>query len=171
MTRELVALGIESSLEFRADEVQALDQQYLHRPADSTGLVGFTGFLMNGGTVEQVAAMLAGSSEFFQQQAQRTDAGFVQALFQDALHRPASMAKRQKLVFGLTLVSRQEAAAMLLRTSEHETDLVLGDYTQYLRRSAAMTEAGGWVAALRAGLTDEQVIAGMIGSEEYFHLV
>ncbi len=170
LTRSQVALLIEASPESRGDQVQALYQQYLHRAADPTGLAGFTGFLLHGGTVEQVAALLAGSAEYFQR-AGGTTGGFVQDLFADALGRPATAAEQQPFTSALTVMSRQQAAAALLGTPEYEQDRVEGFYDQYLHRSASPAEATGWASGLHAGLTDEQVIAAMLSSAECLALV
>ncbi len=170
LTRVQVALLIEGSPEARADEVQALYQQYLHRPADPTGLAGFTAFLLHGGTVEQVAMLLAGSTEYFQR-AGLSNAGFVQDLFADALGRPATSGEQQAFTSVLTVVSRQQAAALLLSTPEALTDRVEGLYNQFLHREASPAEAAGWVAGLRAGLTDEQVSALFLASPEYLALL
>ncbi len=171
LTRTLVALGIVSSLEYRADEVQALYQQYLHRAADSAGLLGFTTFLMHGGMVEQAAAMLMGSPEFFQTQAGGSNITLVQMMFQDALHRPANLGEQQIYLAALAVLSRQQVAALLLGTPEYETGLVDGYYATFLRRPASPAEAAEWAAGLHNGLTDEQIIASIVGSDEYFHFV
>jgi hypothetical protein len=74
-SRAGVVLQIEQSQEYRIDEVQAIYQKYLHRTADSGGLAAFVPMLMNGSTVEQVAAVIIGSAEFFQIQGGSTTDG------------------------------------------------------------------------------------------------
>src|SRR5207302_5152962 len=59
-TRDQVALAIQGSTEYHADQVQSLFQALLHRPADPVGLAGFTAFLNAGGTAELAGALIAG---------------------------------------------------------------------------------------------------------------
>lgn len=54
------------------------------------------------------------------------------------------------------------------RSTEGRTRLVKGWYTTYLGRSAANGEEQGWVRALVSGVTEEQILSGILGSQEYF---
>jgi phospholipase/lecithinase/hemolysin len=87
-TRPQVVLGIEQSREYCAGEVQALYSTYLKRPADAMGMNYFVDFLGSGGTMEQAAAQITASQEYFQTRGAGTNAGFLNALYQDALQRP-----------------------------------------------------------------------------------
>jgi hypothetical protein len=91
----------------------------------------------DGGTVEQLEAILAGSAEYFQNQAGGTNDGFIIALYQDALNRAADPGGRvafdQALMNGAT---RAQIAAMIFGSQEFQQDLVQGFYQQLLRRAA-----------------------------------
>src|SRR5262249_21780616 len=87
VTRTQVVSAIENSAEFRGVEVQKAFQQFLHRSANQADVNFWTSFLQQGNTVEQMEASIAGSAEFFQTQGGGTNAGFLTALFQDALGR------------------------------------------------------------------------------------
>jgi uncharacterized protein (TIGR03118 family) len=63
-SRMTVATIIFTSPEFRQDLVQGDYLQFLHRPADPTGLAAFTNALNMGARDEQVNAGLIGSAEF-----------------------------------------------------------------------------------------------------------
>src|SRR5437016_4419876 len=65
-SRSQVALALQTGTEFQNNEVQALYGTYLRRGADPSGLATYTGLLATGSTDEQVAAILAGSDEYFQ---------------------------------------------------------------------------------------------------------
>jgi hypothetical protein len=65
---------------------------------------------------------------------------------------------------------RQAEATALVTSKEYRTDLVNGWYQRYLGRAADAAGLAGNVAALAAGTTDEQVIAGLVGSGEFFTL-
>src|SRR5205807_2364845 len=78
---------IESSVEYRTDEVESLYQEFLGRPVDSGSLQSWVTFLGAGGTSKQVTAMILGSDEFFTNEGNGTVTGFLSALYQDVLSR------------------------------------------------------------------------------------
>jgi uncharacterized delta-60 repeat protein len=188
-SRQAVASAIESSGEYRADEVQALYQQYLHRPADTGGLGIFSSFLASGGTREQVATILIGSPEYFQNRGGGTNDGFLNALYGDALNRAPDLAGRTQFDAALASgTTTGQIAALILSSTEYKTDLVQSYYQRFLHRSA---DAGG--LAFFVGLLgissgnqqpifvsdplsqfqsqpprDEDIIAMLVGSQEYF---
>jgi uncharacterized protein (TIGR03118 family) len=168
-SRMQVALGIESTPEYRNVQVQAAYSLLLHRSADPGGLSAFTNFLTTGGTVEQMEATIAGSPEYFQSRGGSTNDGFLTALYQDALNRAADPGGRsawnQALASGMT---RTQVALGIFTSPEFQQDLVQSYYTQFLHRTADSAGLNAWVMALQAGQRDEQVIAGIVGSAEYF---
>lgn len=167
--RVTVVLAIEQSLEYEQDVVASLYNRYLHRAADPGGLSFFSQLLSQGVSIEQVAAALAGSSEFFIVQGGGTNDGFLQALYQDALGRPIDPGGlawwSAQLDAGL---SRTQVAVSILASDEYRANLIQSAYQHLLGRSA---DAGGlafWLNALRAGATDQQLNAGLASSAEYF---
>ncbi|HVX64026.1 MAG TPA: SBBP repeat-containing protein, partial [Pirellulales bacterium] len=65
VARTQVALSIQQTLEYAQDTVETLYSRYLHRAADPGGLSFFSQLFLQGVTVEQMSAMLAGSTEFY----------------------------------------------------------------------------------------------------------
>ena len=63
--------------------------------------------------------------------------------------------------------SRNTVALFALETTEGYTDLVKSYYQLYLHRDADLGGLNGWVGGLQAGLIDQQVIAGILGSPEF----
>ena len=53
-------------MEYRTTEVQTFIKLYLHRAVDPAGLKGWLNFLAGGGTIQQAAAGVIGSAEYFQ---------------------------------------------------------------------------------------------------------
>jgi hypothetical protein len=54
-------------------------------------------------------------------------------------------------------------------SQERESQRVTADYLQYLGRSPSTSEVANWVAAFESGsMTNEDVLAGFVGSLEYF---
>jgi sugar lactone lactonase YvrE len=61
-----IAAAVMNSLESDIAEVQGLYELFLHRPADSLGLLAFTSALQHGLTNEVAAMVMLGSAEYFQ---------------------------------------------------------------------------------------------------------
>jgi hypothetical protein len=159
--------------EFRTLEVQDLYSQYLHRAADPLGLNGGIAFLRSGGTVEQLAAFLAGSDEYFRSRGASSNQSWEDALAQDALHRPIDSTLRATMESSFAQgMNRSEITAIILNSEEYRRDLVEIFYMRFLDRdvdSLGMTNA---LAALNIGWTDERVMAGVIGepvANEFFN--
>jgi hypothetical protein len=145
-----VIVDIENSVEYRNIEVQNLYQHYLHRAADAGGLQGFVNFLGTGGTVEQVAAILVGSPEYFQLHG-GNDQEFVEALYQDILNRQGDVAAMASFDQALgNGMSRQALAALIFASPEYRADLVEIDFQNYLGRQADPNGLAGFVNTLAA---------------------
>jgi hypothetical protein len=65
-TRAAVALDVLTSLEARERLVRSWYQRFLHRAATTLEVQSFVGVLQNGGTDEDVTAMLVGSADYLQ---------------------------------------------------------------------------------------------------------
>ena len=171
-TREQFALTLDTSTEYYQLLVNSYFPALLSRSPSPTDLSFFTGLLLSSSTDESVQALLASSAEFFGDHGS-TNAGFVAALFNDFLKRSPSAAEVlfwENQLNALTL-SRDQVAAMILGSSEYDTDLVQSYYLQFLQRPADPTSLAFFGTALHGGaLTDEQIIAALIGTDEYFTL-
>jgi len=123
----------------------------------------------SGLTDEQVMAGFLASNEFYQR-AGGTNKAWVDAVYQQVLGRQADPGGEslwlQSLSSGKSLYTVADA---ITTSTEHENDLVEADYEIFLGRSASSTEIAGWVAALRQGMTQEQVAAAFISSDEAFY--
>jgi len=74
----------------------------------------------------------------------------------------------------LSLLHGQDAYAVvngIERSPEARTRLVDGWYQTYLGRSAVNGEEQGWVAGLLRGASEEMVLGGILGSEEFLYRV
>jgi hypothetical protein len=163
-----VVAGIESSPEYLSDRVEGLYQFWLHRAADSTGLNNFVTFLQQGGTFEQVRAALVGSAEYLTLHG-GTVAGFLAALYQDALGRQADPAGlngfAQMLGAG---TSRTQVATLFFSSTEYRINLVRSDYDFALERPADADGLIGWLGFLQSGGTDQALLSNLLGSPEAF---
>jgi hypothetical protein len=162
--------AIENSTEFRNVGVQGLFGTFLHRSADAAGLQGFSNFLANGGTVEQVEAILTSSQEYFQARGGGTNAGYLDALFQDALNRPIDQATRNVFLQGLAngTLTRERIAEAVFGSTEFQRDLVLSFYQRFLHRAADSAGLNAFVNLLQQGMRDEQVTLVFAAADEYF---
>jgi uncharacterized protein GlcG (DUF336 family) len=165
VNRVQVALAIESTPEYRIDGVQSLYATYLHRPADPAGLARLTA----GGTIEQEAAILLGSFEYYVTRGSGTPDGFLGALYNDVLGSPVDPATRvvldRALARGLT---RTVIAGAVLNNPAYKQLVVQGQYQRFLHRPADPVGLATDSAFLQRGGRDEQVAAILIGSDEYF---
>ena len=163
------ALSLDTSSEYYQLLAESYFQGLLGRAATPTELSLETSLLASS-TDESVQAALAGSAEFFANSG-GTNAGFIVALFQDFLGRSPSGAEVAFWGSALGTMSRDQVAALILGTTEYESDLVKSYYLEFLQRPADPTGLNFFVSALNGGtLSDEQVIASLIGGDEYFKL-
>jgi hypothetical protein len=161
-------LGLLGSSEYRGDLVGAFYQTLLQRgpgPAEQSFYVG----LLASVTDERVEANIAGSLEYFATRGGSTNAGFLQAVFQDFLNRSPGPDLSTFLALLGGGATREQVTNLILASSEYHQDLLNGYYERFLGRPV---DALG-LAALLPGmnndtLTDENVIAIILGSPEYY---
>jgi hypothetical protein len=158
---------------------------YLGRGADPAGLAAWSSQLAAGVSVEQVTATILASQEYLADHrlppapGQSPYLGFVQALYQQVLGRAGSPSEWSIWTRALDSGSLTpgQVAMNFLTSQEYETDLVNGGpfhyapmwegfYPEFLRRAADPTGLAGWVAALRSGVSDQAVLASILGSAE-----
>jgi hypothetical protein len=170
-SRSFVVRAIQTSPsnEYRIVEAESVYHQYLHRDADPSGLAGAIQLLAAGGTVEQLAALLAGSQEYFQARGGARTSGFLAALYQDALHRPIDAAGQAGATRMLAAgFSRQQLAATIFAGTEYALGRAASFYQEILDRPADPLHQAALATALQAGLPDELAIAVLAGSDEFF---
>jgi hypothetical protein len=167
INRAQFATGLATSPEYQHDLIEGYFQDYLGRPADSSGLATFGSILASGTWDEVVQADIVSSPEFFARSGS-TNVGFVEALYQDLLNRPADPGGLADWTAALASgTTRMQLAIDILSSPEHRGDVVAGYYAKFLHRSAAPSELAFWVGLLATGSTDEDVLAGIVGSPEY----
>jgi autotransporter-associated beta strand protein len=169
-SRAQVVLQIEQcdTNEYRAIEVEDVYERILNRQADPSGLQSGVAFLVNGGTVQQLTAILLGSPEFYQNEGGGTYLGFVQALYQAGLQRPVDPSGEASVLQELRAgVSDRQVALFVTTSAEAERDLVETAYQAFLLRPADPAALAADVQFLENGGTYEQLVAGIIGSNEY----
>ena len=110
---------------------------------------------------------LAGSNEFFTK-AGGTNAGFVDAVYFDALGRGPTNAERTSATSDLAHESRGKFAEGVAQGTEAHTHHVSDAYMGYLGRKASPSEIAYWVGKLNSGLRSEDFDAIVVASSEYY---
>jgi hypothetical protein len=142
--------------------------QFLHRTPTAAEVNPWVGLIKSGLTDEQMAAGFASSPEYFQQ-AGGTDQAWLDALYHNVLGRAPDGAGEATWLQALTSgTSRFSVAYAFAISAEHETMIVAEDYQRYLGRAATASEMAGWVSNLQRSMSDEQVVAAFVGSDEFY---
>jgi glucose/arabinose dehydrogenase len=167
-SRSQVVFTIEQSGEYRNLVIQRVYNQYLGRSVDPTGQTFWTNFLGSGGTEEQFTAFVLSSQEYLNRHG-GTPGTFLQAVYEDVMGREIEEAGvrfwGQMLAGG---ASSTQVALSILRSTEAERRLVQRLYQQFLHRSPDPAGRDANVNALQAGVSWEQLLAGIAASDEYF---
>jgi hypothetical protein len=64
--------------------------------------------------------------------------------------------------------TRADVAQMIATSTEYRSNLIESYFQRFLRRPASSSEINYWVGLLASGSTDEQVIAHLLASNEYY---
>jgi hypothetical protein len=163
-----VAQFIAGSPEARARQVEDLYQALLGRSADPGGLAWAVDFLGTGGTLRGLRAAVLASEEYYQVRGGGTDAGFLEALYQDALHRPTDPSGRA--AYGLLLAqgAPRHAVVLSILNSREAAERAVNDlYERLLGRAAEGQGLAFWTDLVMAGAGEEAVLAGIVDSAEY----
>jgi Domain of unknown function (DUF4214) len=120
--------------------------------------------MAQGTTFEQVRLAFIGSPEYFA--LHNDDPGqTIDALYHDVLGRVPDPGGR---AYWIAHFNATTIAGQILYSAEGRSHLVAGYYQTYLGRAA---DAGGlayWTQAILNGASDEQIVAVLVSSDEFF---
>ncbi|HEY2705903.1 MAG TPA: putative Ig domain-containing protein [Candidatus Dormibacteraeota bacterium] len=168
--RTTVAEALASSPEYRTDviggtsTVPGFYQQYLARPTDLGGVVFWLGYMAAGHSLEQVRTGFLGSAEYPLHHGP-DPATTIDALYEDILGRPSDPTGR---AYWLANYNAATIAIQFIQSPEGRAHLVSALYGAILIRPADSVGLAYWTQQLLNGATDEHVIGGLLGSDEYF---
>ena len=166
--RVAVANAITSSEEFRSTLIVGLYNKYLGRGPDPAGLRFWLDKMAQGWTIERIGSGFISSDEYYAA-AGSTPAGWTRALYRDVLGRGAAP---DEVAFWVEQQARGQSrtavALGFLLSTEHLSTVVDGYYEHLLRRGLDPTGQATWVARLQAGGRDEDIIGGILASDEYW---
>ena len=107
--------------------------------------------------------------EYFARRGPSTNDGFLDALYQDTLHRAIDSAARQNFDHALATgtLTRTQVAAGVLGSEEYFAGLTQSIYNEFLHRPVDSTGLANALQALKHGAANEAIISGVVGSDEY----
>jgi hypothetical protein len=168
----MVAASIVHSAEYYANEViRPAYLKYLGRVADDAGVAWWTTQLQSGMSDEQFEAGLAASAEFYSLSG-GNDAAWIAALYQALLGQKVDAATQAALEDQLAAgATRGQIALSLATGQQHEVIQIVADYQHYLHRAPDSPGLTYWLGAFSRGQTDEDLITGFVGSQEFYNQV
>ncbi|HVX12329.1 MAG TPA: DUF4214 domain-containing protein [Pirellulales bacterium] len=179
MTREQVAANFVTSTERRSDVIASLYEQYLGRAVDQPGLDYWLQVWADNNGPELVQAGIIGSQEYYITAGGTPDA-WVTKLYENLLNRapdPAGLAYWANYIQSHSLSS---VVYGFVTSDEYRGDLLSGIpgdpnnpgwYEQYLHRPVDAAGEAYWVQQMDAGYAQEQILEGILASQEYYNLV
>jgi hypothetical protein len=170
--RLAITTALTTSSEYRRDVIKNLFATYLRRQPTPKGLAADLTAIQNGETIESLISGLVSSNEYFENPTlgNNNNTVWLNQVYNDLLKRNPDPAASQTFLTGLNngTLTRADVANALLSSTEYRTDLVVHDYQLYLGRTPTSAEINPWVTELSQGIRDEQVLAALLASSEYF---
>jgi hypothetical protein len=179
--RLAIARGVTASVEYRQRVVNMVFGNLLGHAPSPAGLNYWSGILglpsAGPGTLsrdEQLIAAQLGSPEYFSLQFDasglHTNVAWVNSLYTSLQvpFDPAGASATVNRVLALYAGQRHAVANALLSSTEYRTTIVNQAYS-YLGRAPTPAELSSGLRQLAAGVTDEQLTAGVFGTLEYFN--
>ena len=167
--RIAVANAITSSTEYRSGLIRESYRRFLGREPEPTGLGSWLDEMGRGVTIQQMEGGFVASPEYFNQSG--ADNGeWVRRLYSHVLGRAADVSEVAYWVSRVDApgVGRQGVAMGFLLSTERLTTVVDGEYQHLLGRRIDPSGRQTWVGLIQGGVRLEDVIGGIIASEEYF---
>jgi hypothetical protein len=184
LSRDQLVIGVTSSLEYRERMVRGLYLSILGREPDGAGLTSFINFLGAGGSVEEIKKTIILSPEYYTNRAGGTDEGFLEALFRDLAGGILDPDVQAHFSYLLTLgIPRDEVATQVLASPDIAANVVQSYYQRFLHRAADAAGLSYFTGLLSVAghgsqfifvddphnsAGEDQILAQIIGSEEYF---
>ncbi len=168
-SRTFVASSFEQSPERRTLVINSVYEATLVRAPDPIGFANSYQLLQAGITARQLQALLQASPEYMLRRAGNTQAGFLNSIYLDSLGRvPEASAQAAYLPLLNAGLSHLQLAMSVATSVEADSRFVQIVYSTFLGRTAEAAGLQSWVDLLVRGGKDDQVVAGILGSDEYF---
>jgi uncharacterized repeat protein (TIGR01451 family)/fimbrial isopeptide formation D2 family protein len=165
-----ISSAILNSLEYKAKVIEQIYAELLEEHPTIFECQHFLDFLIQGGTPEQLRANILGSAEYFEDRGGSTNAGWAAAVYRDVLHRPISGPELTAVLNALARGESRESIALgIINSTEARVLFVRDLYNRFLHREPTPAELRNRLAQLQAGVRDEDIIAAILASPEYFN--
>ncbi|HVS42269.1 MAG TPA: DUF4214 domain-containing protein [Candidatus Dormibacteraeota bacterium] len=169
-SRWTMTMALATSAEYRGDVIggagslQGFYEEYLGRPSDPSGINYWIARMAQGTTFEQVRLAFIGSPEYFA--LHNDDPGqTIDALYHDVLGRLPDPNGR---AYWIAHFNATTIASQILYSAEGRSQLVASYYQTYLGRAADAAGLAYWTQAILDGASDEQIVAFVVSSDEFF---
>jgi hypothetical protein len=178
-SRSDVALALTHSKEYFSTAVQAAYGQFFGRnPSDTkdSGLDYWTDRMMNGLTDEQLETTFLNSAEFRVRATSSTsgnDNFWIEAIYQKLLGRAPEPTAESACLNQLDAKAPAVSDSLVrdvVCSQERQIDRVQHDYETFLGRQATPDELKGYGDSIEQRPSNADLVAGCVGSEEYFKL-
>ena len=176
-TPQQVAQGFIESTERLNTLIGNLYTQYLGRTADAQGLQYWTSVWVANGGPEKVQAGIIGSPEYFQTAAglhpgMTADAAWVTALYNNILGRDPDQGGMDYWTSflqtnGDSSATKQNVVLGFVTSDEYRITLINGWFQLYLGRTLDASGQQYWLDQMKAGVGQDAIQEGIIGSPEY----
>jgi hypothetical protein len=169
VSRQQVVSSLMHSPEYFNLEVTHVYQLLLHRSPDSLGMTNWVAYLQAGGNVRDMKMNLMGSAEYLQFRGGGNNEGWLTAAYNDLLGRDPDPVGMNDFLFQLNNGIPHSSVALTIYVSPEATMLLTQEfYLQYLGRPADSLGLQNNSAALSAFATEESIISGLVGSQEFY---
>jgi hypothetical protein len=175
--RAFIVLAILGSAEYRGNVIASAYQTYLGRQASAAEIQGWLGWMSRFpagvgplGATERFQVGVLASEEFFRRGG-NANGGWAELMYTDFLGRPPDAGGLRGTIATLYAgyaAARQNVANLLQQTDEYLSHKVQTFYNLYLGRQAGPDEVARWVRSLHQGASQEDVIAVILASDEYY---
>jgi hypothetical protein len=170
--RLALATNFDTSTEYQTVLVATLFSTYLRRSPSAAETSARVAQLAAGTTDEQLISTLVSSQEYYQNPklGNSDNSTWLNQAYRDILGRNRDTAGSQSFLNGLNngSLTRSQVADALLSSTEYRQRLISQFFGSYLGRTPAAAEVNNYLSAIAAGATDEQLIAQILASNEYF---
>ncbi|HEV7429225.1 MAG TPA: M57 family metalloprotease [Thermoanaerobaculia bacterium] len=167
-TRATFALAVLTSTEYRQRLLTDFYSTFLHRSISAAEVSFWAPAFASGMTDEQIESQITASPEYFALSGSN-NSGWINRMFNDVLGRSPSATETAAYLTLLGSSSRLNVGLSILNSSEATTRRVQLAYPRFLHRNAIAAESSAFVSLLQGGLTDEQFLAQLLASDEYFN--
>ncbi|HEV7485159.1 MAG TPA: DUF4214 domain-containing protein [Thermoanaerobaculia bacterium] len=167
-TRNSVALVVLTSAEYRQRLLTDFYSTFLHRPISAAEVGFWMPAFASGMTDEQIESQILASPEYFALGGS-SNSSWINRVYNEVLGRSPSSAETSANLTLLGSNSRLSIALSILNSLEAASHRVQLGFPRFLHRSPTGSETSAFVAQLQGGVTDEQFLAQLLASDEYFN--